>query len=312
MTVMLCFNFMACSNEDEVEPNEQQKPKEYLVSLGFTGEINVTESPLSRTETEEKTDLYGFAVYSCPNIEGQTEYADYAYGLFDDISLANIKLVEGYKYKFITTMIVNGKNVINCSAGQYSFPFMINLKNSFTLSNSWPSYIEMRQSLNPPRSKADRYYGELEFIPSEENTKAEIYMKRTVFGAKFIAKNLTEGKLTIEIEDGASTTLTPEEDIDESVYSMQSVAMAFAMEDYSEKANVSIKWEKADGVVIPLGDHQITFKRNKLTTITIKVSDIASDNDVTIELEDVPMGEGDDITIENGEIVDTNVGTEGE
>ena len=58
--------FAACTNNEEpIENNpSNETPKEYIVSLGFSGEItDITESPLSRAVTN---DLYGIQVYSVP------------------------------------------------------------------------------------------------------------------------------------------------------------------------------------------------------------------------------------------------------
>ena len=311
--VLMCVNFASCSNDD-VAPNEPQKPKEYTVSLGFTGEISVSESPLSRAETEEKNDLYGFVIYSCPNVEGQTKYTKYAYGLFDDVSSVNIKLLEGYKYKFTSTMLVNGKNVIYSYGLDYKEPFHMYLTNKFTYSSAENLISsEMSKVGSYYHNKVDRYYGKLlDFIPSDENKSAKIYMKRTSFGAKFVAENLSEGQLDIAMESSPLVRLTPETTTSENIYHLSDVVSAYDTEDYFEEIATVINWKKTDDVVVPLGEHKIKFKRNKLTTITIKVADITSDNNISVEFEDDEMGEGDDITIENGKIVDTNIGTETE
>lgn len=317
--VLMCVNFASCSSDDDFGPNESnkpQKPKEYIVSLGYTGELSVSESPLSRAEAEEKNDLYGFSVTYCPNVAGQTTYEPYAYGLFDDITSIKVKLLEGYKYRFATTMIVNGKNVIHYVGNEYKWPFLMILNNEFTYSDKLMNYVEYSTINNPSynRYPADRYYGNLaDFIPSEENDNAQIYMKRVVFGAKFVAENLDEGKLNVIVEKAPSVTLTPEEAAtEEIIYTLSGVKSAYETDDYSEEVAINIKWVKANSVTVPLGEHKINFKRNKLTTITIKVADITSDNNVSVELEDEEMGEGDNITIENGEIFDTTIGTETE
>lgn len=110
LSVLLCLYSCSGGNGIIEEPTIEKptNPKEYIVSLGFSGEItNIEESPLSRAVTN---DLYGIQVYSKPSSGG--EYKPYAYGLFDDKANMNIKLLEGYKYKFECTMAVNGKNRI--------------------------------------------------------------------------------------------------------------------------------------------------------------------------------------------------------
>jgi hypothetical protein len=314
--ILLCVNFTSCSSNDDVEPDAPQKPKEYVVSLGFTGEISVSESPLSRASGN---DLYGIQVYSCPNLEGSTTYSYYAKGLFDDTSLMTLKLLEGYKYKFVATMVVDGKNQI-CYNGCYLSPFNEELTNSFTYSLT--DYIfgldrgttTLVNSLECKIPKVDRYYGETtDYIPAE-NSNVIINMKRTVFGAKFVADNLEEGTVSISMKNATKVEITHPKTESEGIFTFSNVGDAYANDEYTETISTEIIWTKADGVVVPLGTHNITFKRNVLTTITIKVADATIENGIgiTIDDEEKNMGEGDNLTVENGEITDTTVGTETE
>ena len=52
--VLMCVNLASCSSDD-IEPNESQKGKEVVVSLGFSGDFEISESPLSRATSN---DLY--------------------------------------------------------------------------------------------------------------------------------------------------------------------------------------------------------------------------------------------------------------
>lgn len=326
--VLMCVNFASCSgssDDSDIEPNEPQKPKEYMVSLGLTGEINVSESPLSRVSGN---DLYGIQVYSCPNIEGNTDYTPYAYGLFDNTSLMNIKLLEGYKYNFKATMVVDGKENIYSSDGRFFVsPFAVvadhtELSNDFTysnnkympLSNGYAKFKFNDRYLTADYAIIDRYYGEVEdYIPSEGNT-VEINMKRTVFGVKFIAENLTEGSIGIKMSSAPQMSIIyPNTEINY-IINFANQTKAYSEENHSATLSTVLAWTKSDGVVVPLGTHDITFKRNKLTTVTIKVADITTENGfgITIDDEEKEMGEGDNLTVENGEITDTTIGTETE
>lgn len=112
MFAAICF--AACGGDENsipgVTPDEPNTtPKEFLVSLGFSGEItSIEESPLSRAAIN---DLYGIQVYSSPT--SSDNYKPYAYGLFDSKDGMVIKLLEGYKYKFVSSMVVDGKQKIN-------------------------------------------------------------------------------------------------------------------------------------------------------------------------------------------------------
>jgi len=319
IAILMCVNFASCSSDD-VTPDEPQKPKEYTVSLGFTGEISVSESPLSRASGN---DLYGINVLSCPITDDTNTYSYYAYGLFDDLTTMNITLLEGYKYKFVATMIVDGKNKIYFSNGKYQEPFMphdiwgCEITNSFILSTSkWldglsNGSVRMNEgTFSYPN--LDRYYGEyIDYIPTE-NGSVSINMLRTVFGFKVITENLTEGTLSVEIPTSPTLVITyPATEI-EDVFAFSRVRDAFVTEDYSVSININFTWTKADGAIIPLGKHSITFNRLKRTIVTVKISDQTTDNTMEITLEDGNITDGENVTIENGEIVDTNVDTETE
>lgn len=83
--------------------------------------------------------------------------------------------------------------------------------------------------------------------------------------------------------------------------------MTWTKDDYSETIPVSISWEKVDGAVVPLINKDITFKRNVLTTITIKVKDTSMNNNIDISQESGEMTQGENITIESGSGLDGNV-----
>ena len=310
--ILLCVNFSSCSSNDDVEPDAPQKPKEYIVSLGFTGEISISESPLSRASGN---DLYGIQVYSCPNVDGATTYTKYAYGLFDDTSEMTIKLLEGYKYKFIATMVADGKNKISHATETdiYLAPFKINgstseytkITNSFKITNIEYFYGLDSGSTGSQLGHAagfERYYGSCDYIV-DDSKSVSIDMKKAVFGAKFIAEGLTEGVLTVKMYRTRDILITHPEASYENIFTFDKLS---STDNYSEKINTVISWTKTDGVVVPLGTHDITFKRNVLTTVTIKVADVTTENGIGFELETTEMGT-EDITIENGEIVDTNV-----
>ena len=60
---------------------------------------------------------------------------------------------------------------------------------------------------------------------------------------------------------------------------------------------------------MPMSSHPIEFKRNKLTTINVKVSDNSIENKFGVVIVNETMGTGENITIENDKIIDTPVST---
>lgn len=308
------------SGEEELNPEEpdvNSEPKEYIVSLGMTGEIEVSESPLLGRASSD--DLYGINVYY--KTPSSDNYNSYAYGLFDDKSKMIISLLEGYEYKFVATMIVNGKNRVTHSGNSYWEPFATG--KSTTLSN----YFNYNQGimkgldrgntwLHPSSSTSvcpntDRYYGETsDYTPSKDGS-VSIDMKRVVFGAKFIADGLTEGKLIINCA-GESLNIEYGKTLEiEEIFTFGNsspLGLTWTADNYSEERTISVSWEKSDGAIMPIVTGQlITFKRKTLTTITIKVKDSSVNNGVEISQEPGDLIPGDNITIESGTGVENPV-----
>lgn len=322
MSAMLCFGLSACSSNDDVTEPENIPAKEYIVSIGFKGEITISEAPLSRATGN---DLYGIQVYSCPVSDVTNNYKEYAYGLFDDLSAMTIKLIDGYKYKFVATMVPDGKELIRVAyEGTYGEPFRLYsmggiLNNKFEYSNTeyftclylgGIRLIEYSGSFFE-RSNKNRYYGECTDYTPSENGNVSINMLRTVFGLKVIANNLTEGIIKIEMEEAPEMKITYPATEVEDVFTFFYVDKAYSNENYSESISTNFTWTKADGATIPLGTHNVTFKRNKQTIVTIEmdkaINDASSNQTLSLSLESNNMTEGDKYTIEGEKITNNTV-----
>lgn len=77
------------------------------VPIHFSGEVSISESPLTRAESND--DLYGIQVYQ--------NGTPYAYGLFDDVSDVKLYCHSGREYSFKYTMIRNGKQIVKQRSG---------------------------------------------------------------------------------------------------------------------------------------------------------------------------------------------------
>lgn len=319
MFVLLCL--AACgSDENLIEtPNDgnNNPPKEYLVSLGFSGEItDIEETPLSRTTSN---DLYGIQVYSSP--VAMDDYKPYAYGLFDNKESMVVKLLDGYKYKFVATMVVDGKNRIENIEGKYPYPFCgehtyTELNNNFTYTNNAKmsflakGFSSLSESILVDRPNTLRFYGETDNYTPSENLQVSINLKKVYFGIKVIAENLKEGEIVISIEETPNNLAIryPQTEIQE-IYTFRNRYSdnTWTKDDYTETIPVGISWNKVDGSTIPLVSQNITFKRNKLTTITVKVKDSSMNNGVDITEEEEAMQSGDNIVIDTSNPGDTDV-----
>ena len=95
------------------EGTQQSVGETVNVSFAFKGDITIEESPLFKAagEETESTDLYGINVYYDKERDGNINDV-YGYGLFDNIADMNISLLTGYKYKFVCSLVKDGKNKV--------------------------------------------------------------------------------------------------------------------------------------------------------------------------------------------------------
>lgn len=334
--LIACIAMTACSNENDNAPLGNEESDVYTVKLGMVGEIlDITEEPLTRAAGD---DLYGIQVYSCPANAETTKWTYYAYGLFDDIENAEIKLLNGYKYKFVSTMVVDGKNKLYKNPGYWA-PFSTEggtspsllAENVFNYESSiWMSGLTSGRSwlgtsttsyLSYSIPNTERYYGELlDYVPVEGGT-ASIDMKRVSFGAKFIAQGnfkKTGGTLTINMKGAPLIEMVAkqgdtQEHKYEDIYTFSDVDGAYADDKYTETISINMNFTKDDGVVIPLGEHKITFRRNKKTVVTIKLTENTTGSalgfsiDATESTSLENMTEEGNVTVEDGAVTDTPV-----
>lgn len=305
------------------ETPETPSAEYYTVSLGFGGEIEIGYEPM---RSAENNDLYGINVYSAPaNVEGNPSWSNYAYGLFDDPSNIKIDLLVGYQYKFVATMVKNGKEKVHSdSIGAYWTPFYVNnspvtISTSFNYGLSSIEYIGQGYTYlkNPNkfywRPNTERYYGELEgYIPSN-NGKATIDMGRTSYGVKFVAQGQSANVGTLEIQMSNSPLVTfnlAEGNEYFDIYTFNSVRNAWLKSDYSEEGSININYIREDNTVVPLGSHKVTFVRNTTTVVTVNIGYGGSENGLGFNITeggDMPENPNTAITITNGGSSDNGV-----
>ena len=91
------------------------------------------------------------------------------------------------------------------------------------------------------------------------------------------------------------------------IFSFRNVRAAWLDESYTEAVPVLLRIAYSDGTYAPLGTHDIPFKRNITTIVNVDMS-IGGENGVGFVITDGgEMPEGDEITIKDGEIVDTEI-----
>jgi hypothetical protein len=307
----------ACENSSVLP--EQPEPEYVTVSLGLNVELDCDYEPLTRAD--ENNDLYGIQVYSTPiTATENAEWTKYAYGLFDATDNLAIKLIRGYEYKFVATMAKDGKDKINCSYdGGYGEPFMHEeswacytytpLSGSFTYDAQLGMNLGSSSYIN-----VELYYGELEgYIPGDNGSKVTIELKRTSFGAKYIAKGDYAENGTLEIIMRATSpqlklNLAEGNEVSD-IFSFVDLRAARLDENYTETVPVTLRMAYSDGTSSPLGTHDITFKRNTTTVVNVDLSVGGEDSVGFVITEGGEMPEDTEITIKDGEIVDTEIET---
>lgn len=326
MLSAMALVMMACSSADEiietpVEPGEAQYVE---VNFGLAGEISdITQTPLKSAARDTST-LYGLQVFSTKN--GSEHY--YAYAVYDDPSKMKIRLVKDQTYRFVCSSVIDGKNKLNVSEYGWNAPFDIWSSNNTDYSYNKFTYsttaymvrvaygygdasIKNRGWYNRPNT--DRYHGEIRDYAPVEGGSVQIDMKRMTFGAKFIAKGLTEGKLIIAITDAPEMTIENPTTEVQDLFTFSSVGNPNRWEDtssevpYYEDVAVAINWEKANGDKLPIAAQNIRFTRNKLTTVTVTVSDESLEGNIGVSTENDPMTDGDNVEVGGGSSTETPI-----
>ena len=296
LAVVMCVNFTSCSNE-EVVSDEPTQDKYITVGLGCVREnIDITDSPLSRAAATTN-DLYGIQVYTVE--EGKA--TPYAYGVFNTLDNVTVKLLSQKTYKFRISVVIDGY-----SRG-FGFWVMGNggLNHGSQFTYSTDAYLATSSGYS---WNFERFYGELDNYTPVENENVIVETKRVSYGAKYIAENLSEGCIDINVTHGDyslyTVNLTTTNYENDNIYTFYDVSGAYYNNDYSANRNLTINWTKDNGEVVPLGTYTVTFKRNVKTTIRIKAGDLSINNGITVTKEDTPFSDDEnEYIIEGGEII---------
>ena len=310
----------ACSTEDSTSETPPTSEK-YTVSLALGGEISVTDEPLARgTATNH---IYGINVYYDKDGDGETNDL-YGYGLFDNIEDMTIELLSNHKYKFECSLVKNGKTSLYFNSG-YLAPFqsgsyassysktilgnkfIIGSGNYLTGIKSGNAHLNNTTYTNSSSStkyaSVNRFYGELDNYTPIQGGVATIYLKRVVFGAKFIITGVEDGTLNVS-SPFWSKGLTEDYESDEMIFTFNDVYDCWKNET-RWGATISLTFTSDRGNANNLSNSQtITFKRNTLTTVIINVNPMTG---FTFTTEDWGEDNLIDLEINTDGVIDTPV-----
>ena len=303
----------ACS---EVKDNPTEK--EVTVALKLSGDfsVDVTQDPITKASTN---DAYGINVYYDKEGDGATNDV-YAYGLFDNVGDMSITLLSGHKYKFTCGLVKDAKNVLyfgqafsNPYSG-YAYPFQTSssgstlvgnrfiIGNGVYLSGIGAGGVHLKNNSSPSSSNStqyasiNRYYGETDQYEPVPNGTVDIYLKRVVFGAKFVISGVVGGSLSVTCGDFFNQSYTTDDSGTEKIYSFTNPWDCWKNET-PLSATVSINYtSNRGGSLWNLSNSQsITFRRNVMTTVTINVSPDLSK--ASLSFTEEPLGDDNDINI---------------
>lgn len=289
--ILLSLCMIGCQKTD----SELAPGKPVTVALNLTGDfdLDVSQDPLSRAGSTD--DAYALNVYY--DKEGDGVQNDiYAYGLFDNVADMTITLLSGHKYKFICSMVKGAKTSIyygqafNNAYSGYAYPFQTSASNSTLIGNAFiigtSTYFtglgsgktHIASTTSPSTSnyttypKVNRYYGvTTDYVPVPNGT-IDIYLKRIVFGAKFVVSGVEQGTLTLTAGDFYSATYTQDNAGTEQIYTFPDVAGVYS-NDLPLVATISLNYDSNRGVLWDLNQSQnVQFKRNVMTTVNVVLS----------------------------------------
>ena len=313
LPLLFVLGMTSCSKEESTPAEEA---KEYNVSLKFNGEITTADTPLTRGTATN--DLIGVQVYQDGGI--------YAYGLFDNIDDISINLFSSNKYKFVVTVVKDGKNKINGSTS-FGPPFRTYQKyqvvrpdesgydtkygyyytkpnNEFQYKASWSLSNIGFENLGSGRTwmknsqndvyypETDRFYGEVDNYTPTENGLLTIDLKRTAFGLKYEVSGVTDGAVSVKIENSSriffeNTEITSEYESEEKIFTFSDVYSAWKYaNNYTESITVSASWARGVGITQDLGSKTVQIKRNAMNIIRLKLGSVDYDGNIGIEVEE--------------------------
>ena len=289
----ITLGISSCSKE-EIPSADTDVVGEYVeVSLKCLGEITDIEvSPLSRAGN---SDLYFIKAFSCYEIDGQKQYVQYAYGFFDDLSNAKIKLRKDEMYAFGATAVEDGKEVIykeQIDGGVvYYRPFMCFITNGFVYNNDFTEgymyygtadmYEENGEMVTYNIPPVKRHFGTAENFIAQEGTSVTIDMAPMTFGLKVVAENLTEGSVKVKTEGAPEIVLNSGEEsktLNLSVYYVSSAYWDDYKADYQEGQDkwwegsvVTVTWTDSQGIEHNVGEREVKYHRNMIKTIRVRL-----------------------------------------
>lgn len=140
--------------------------------------------------------------------------------------------------------------------------------------------------------ETDRFYGEIDNYTPQANGSLTIDMKRTAFGLKCQVTGITDGSVSVKIENDSrvffeNEAITDDTISDEKVFTFANVRDAWLYADnYEEKLRVTVDWLRGIGITENLGTATISVKRNTMNKVRINLGAVDNSSSLSINVED--------------------------
>lgn len=280
--------------------------EEVTVTITLGGELNAWVDQEEITKSGSPSDdAYGINVFYDKENDGVQD-DPYAYGLFDNVGDMSITLLSGHKYKFECTLVKDARSTLyfakSTSNSGYSVPFQTNMSSNiypnnkfiigssayFTEFNSGkarmivPGDGQINNADNLTEcASINRFYGEISDYEPIQGSSIDIYLKRVVFGAKFVVNGLQNGSLDVDCSfsgnDNSKCTFYGKEYYSDNSGKMAIYTFPNPQDIWKNESPMSCcvcaTYKSDQGRLWDIIQNQvITFKRNVMTTVTIQIN----------------------------------------
>lgn len=289
ITISGCLSLVSCEQMNDINP----VGKEVIINLSVGGDyVMFGSAPLS-TRAETNNDLYLIQVWYIPKNGSQEQ--PFSYGIFDNVTNLQLKVLEGYQYRIVSAVYKDGKTKLSRYANLTTSPgntgtslksvtneFISNTSASIDpISNYW-----IQSSPVYDYVEIDKYVCITDLFTSDV-TNIDLYMDRAVFGLKYNVTNLQKGSVVISTPFSGvyqyyttPFTATVNNCTSSGIFGYQcnygtnNAGEKSFYENWSSTSfNLKVVYKSEDGLDNILYEGNVTVDKQKYTIINVNVPD---------------------------------------
>lgn len=305
-----------------------QEGERVLVNLNLAGEISVEEIPLTKAFSEgdligiqvkQGSTYYAYGLFDNPsNISlylnhgkrysfecslvknGKTTIINTLGGLERLIvgTQTWCTLGSGYALPFIRGP-QGTSGYVQTSSGKWNYAAKANLTpitNEFIYtSDSYFNRLQYGQVTNGQSSRYSNavvYYGEASDVLAGNSISIPIDMRNCSFGIATSISGITDGDVTVTIQNSLQTFLTnsnitQDTQFETTIWSFYDLRSAWQYaNNYTENFTVGVIWNRVVGVTQDLGTKTVQFKRNAVNRVNINLGASTKSANIAINVEE--------------------------